>query len=468
MMILVLLSLYGIDSILNQPALANAQYGVCVIDLTSDSVVFSRNGQKLLIPASNMKIVSTAASLCYLGPEYRYLTRLCIQGAVKGQTLHGNLVVIGGGDPTLTTDAIQQFVRTLKMRGIRTVTGNIIIDDSFFTELGLHGNGFTYERLPVGWAWHYLDARYAAEISALSVNKNYVNVVMEPTSPGEYARVYIDPRTDYMQLVNRMKTIQGKDSIIIYRTPGMNVIHVDGGIGDKRTRTIPVSVMDPARYAGHLFQQTLEDSGIIVHGAVIMIDELDETVMAHGSRVCIDSVISPALVDILHETNVESVNLYAETLLKTLGARYYHEGSFNKGIMIMKRFLRLCGADTSGVSLWDGSGLSRHNLISPYILTLVLRYMYLSKYSEMYINLLPSSGEGTLEYRFNDLDGDVRAKTGSLHAVSCLSGYLRVTGHVYCFSLMFNNFTCSRKIVEQVQEDIIRALAGEGETGRKY
>lgn len=460
-MVLVLLALYGIDSILSQPVLGNAQYGVCIIDLTSDSIVFARNSQKLLIPASNMKIVSTATSLCYLGPDYRYRTRLALQGTVKGNVLHGDLVLIGGGDPTLRSNALEQFVQTLRTKHVRTVTGDIIIDDSFFTELSLHGNGFTYERLPVGWAWHYLDARYAAEISALSLNKNYVNVVMEPTSPGEYARVRIEPETQYLQLVSRMKTIQAKDSIIVFRKPGTNIIYVDGGIGDKRKRTIPVSVMDPARFAGHLFRELLEDSGITVRGNVVMLDERDEMVMTGSSRVVVDSVVSPELIDILRETNVESVNLYAEVLLKTLGARYYGEGSFNNGIMIMKRFLRVCGADTSMVSLWDGSGLSRHNLISPYVMSLVLRYMYLSRYADTFINLLPSNGEGTLEWRFNDLDGNVRAKTGSLHAVSCLSGYLRVAEHDYCFSIMFNNFTCPRKTIEQVQEDIIYALAGQ-------
>jgi len=458
-MILILLALYGIDSILTQPALAHAQYGVCIIDLASDSVVFARNSQKLLIPASNMKIVSTATSLCYLGTDYRYNTRFGMQGAVKGNTLDGDLIIVGGGDPTLTSHALQQFVQMLGTKQIKTVTGNIIIDDGFFSELSLHGNGFTYERLPVGWAWHYLDARYAAEISALSLDKNYVNVIMEPTSPGDDARVRIEPETEYVQLVSRMKTVEGKDSIIIYRTPGTNIIHVNGGIGSTRARIIPVSVTDPARFAGYRFRELLRDAGITVRGDVVMLDECDETALPSGSRVLIDSVVSPPLIDILRETNVESVNLYAETLLKTLGARYYGEGSFNNGIMVMKRFLRLCGADTSMVSLWDGSGLSRHNLISPYMLSLVLRYMYLSRYADTFITLFPSSGEGTLAWRLNDLDGNIRAKTGSLHAVSCLSGYLRVADHDYCFSMMFNNFTCSRKIIEQIQEDIIHALA---------
>jgi D-alanyl-D-alanine carboxypeptidase/D-alanyl-D-alanine-endopeptidase (penicillin-binding protein 4) len=320
-MILILLALYGIDSILAQPELRNAQCGVCIIDLASDSVVFARNSQKLLIPASNMKIVSTAASLCYLGSGYRYNTRFGMQGTVKGNTLDGDLIVIGGGDPTLTSRSLEQFVRTLGTRQIKTVTGNIIIDDDFFTELSLHGNGFTYERLPVGWAWHYLDARYAAEISALSLDKNYVNVIMEPTSPGDDARVRIEPETEYVRLVSRMKTVQDKDSIIIYRTPGTNIIYVDGGIGDKRARSIPVSVMDPARFAGYRFRELLRDAGITVRGNVVMLDEYDKTAQPSGPRILIDSILSPPLIDILQETNVESVNLYAETLLKTLGAR---------------------------------------------------------------------------------------------------------------------------------------------------
>jgi len=125
---------------------------------------------------------------------------------------------------------------------------------------------------------------------------------------------------------------------------------------------------------------------------------------------------------------------------------------------MLKRFLGLCGADTNLVSLWDGSGLSKYNLISPYYIVLALRYMYLSKFSSEFVELLPTIGEGTLEKRFQNFEGCVRAKTGTLNSVSCLSGYLCAGEADYCFSMMFNNFMCKRKRIEEIQEDIIQAL----------
>jgi D-alanyl-D-alanine carboxypeptidase/D-alanyl-D-alanine-endopeptidase (penicillin-binding protein 4) len=455
---LVLLTAFTVDSILNQPELSTAQTSICIINLETDSIVYARNSQKVLIPASNMKIITTAASLYYLGPEYRYVTRCAVTGMVWERVLKGNVVLIGGGDPTIDYDDISRFVSAIKAMGVSRIEGDIIIDDQYFQDISFHGNTFTSERLPTGWAWHYLDARYAAEVSALSLNQNYINVKMKAQEIGAPAQVALVPETKYVTLVNTMITKTGEDSIIIYRRPENNVIYVDGGIGEGRTRIIPVAVKDPAMFTGHSFQEKLTDEGIVCTGTVRRsYDEETGNSMLHEFDV-IDSVLSAPLIDILLETNTESVNLYAEVLLKTLGARYYGEGSFHYGVHMLKRFLGQCGADPNEISLWDGSGLSRHNLVSAYHLALVLRYMYLSKYADRFFELLPAIGEGTLEKRFGDFEGIVRAKTGSLHAVSCLSGYVKIDETDYCFALLFNNYACARKKIENMQEQIVLAL----------
>jgi len=461
-----ILSITSIDSILHQPELKPAQVGICVLNLDNDSFVYAYNCQKLFIPASNMKIITSSASLRFLGPAYRFKTRLAVRGNIINDKLYGDLVIIGGGDPTFSLENLEQFIQTVKKNNIKEIEGDVILDDSYFTELSLGGNNFRFERLPVGWAWHYLDARYAPEISALSMNKNTINVKMEATKVGDYAKVSIEPETKYVELISKMRTKSGDDSIIIIRRPEANIIYVDGGIGAGHIKDIEVSVKDPAMFVGQYFKEKLDDANIRFLGRVLrrkdVLSSASDT-LAFSLRdtvveIVVDSVISAPLIDILRETNIESVNLYAEILLKTLGARYYNEGSFKAGIQILKRFLRICGADTSQVSIWDGSGMSTHNLISPYYLTLVLRYMYHSKFFEDFYELLPAPGEGTLEYKFKDFDGTMRAKTGTLHAVSCLSGYLRVGNSHYCFSMMFNNFTCKRKKIEQIQEEILTAL----------
>jgi D-alanyl-D-alanine carboxypeptidase/D-alanyl-D-alanine-endopeptidase (penicillin-binding protein 4) len=456
----VFLSLYSIDSILARPELNSAQVGVYVLNLSNDSVVYARNSQKILIPASNMKIVTTGACLTLLGPTYRFKTRLAIRGELKKNELNGDIIIVGGGDPSFSLENLEQFVLAVKSNKIDEIKGNIILDDSYFTEISLLGNSFIFERLPRGWAWHYLDARYAPEISALSMNKNCVSVRMEATELDDYADVKIEPETGYVKLVSDMITKEGEDSIIILRSPEVNTIYVSGGIGLGHKKNIEVAIKDPALFLGHYYKERLLDEDVRFSGKILKERGTSFSVRdTVQNEMTIDSVISPPLIDLLKELNVESVNLYAEVFIKTLGARYYSEGSFNAGRRALKRFIALCGADTSRISVSDGSGLSRRNLISPYYLALILRYMYLSRFAATFFDLMPTSGEGTLERRFNDLGEIMRAKTGTLFAVSCLSGYLRVNNADYCFSMMFNNFTCKRKKIEEMQEEIIKILA---------
>lgn len=452
-MLLLLFSALAIDSILSQPALQHAQAGMVVFDLEKDSVVYAHNYHKLLVPASNVKIITSAAALTFLGPDFRYVTRLAYDGRVHNRHLRGNIIVFGGGDPNFSLTDLEYFVNAIKNKGISTIDGNIILVDSYFTE----------ERLPIGWAWHYLDARYAAEISALSVNRNVVSVHMEGNKLGEQANVFLQPETEYIRIINKMVTKTGDDSIIIYRRPEVNIIYVDGGIGYGRKRKIEVAVKDPTMYFGVSLKERLHDSGVRISGKCVR-GKVEGRVTDPGYRM-IDSVISIPMFEIIKELNTESVNLFGEAVLKTMGAFFQRDGSFRAGVNVVKEFLRRCGVDTSLVMLHDGSGLSRHNLTSPYTLALVLRRMYHSKYFNDFNNLLPGPGEGTMETRFKDMKGVLRAKTGSLDAVSCLSGYLNINGRHYCFSMMFNNFACPRKQIDMIQEDLLKALKTHLEKG---
>ncbi len=447
MLILLLVASLSIDSILSQPELEHVHVGMIVLNLDEDSVIYANNYQKNMVPASNLKIVTSAAALTFLGSDFRFKTRLAIKGEVHGGELHGDLIVIGGGDPSFSLENLEAFVMTIREHDISRIDGNIILIDGYFTQ----------ERLPIGWAWHYLDARYAAEISAISMNRNVVNVRIEATRLGAYADVSIEPLTAYVKLINTMITKPGDDSIIIFRPPDENTIYVDGGIGFNHTRNIEVAVKDPAMFVGQYLKERLSESNIEFSGRCIR--GADFSIYERGSDyIIIDSILSVSLSDIIKEINMESVNLYAEAVLKTLGSHYLKEGSFRAGVSIVKEFLRRCGADTSLVELYDGSGLSRYNLISPYNIMLVLRYMYHSKLFDGFYELMAGPGQGTLENRFNSISGVMRAKTGTLDAISCLSGYLKLNNQNYCFSMMFNNFVCPRKKIEKIQEDILKEL----------
>lgn len=446
-MILLLFIALSIDSILNQPELHHAHFGVVVLDLETDSIVYARNAQKNLIPASNMKIITSAAALTFLGPDFRFKTRLAVKGDNKDSKWNSDIVIVGGGDPSFSLGSMEQFVASIKSHDANHGHEDIILVDDFFTD----------ERLPIGWSWHYLDARYAAEVSALSLNRNVVNVHIVATQLGERAQVTIEPATAYVTLINEINTRTGEDSLIIFRRPEANIIYVAGGIGYGHIRDIEVAIKDPTMFFGEYLKERLQASGSRVRGECTRNGKLSAYRMDTTYHI-IDSIVSMPLSDLIKELNSESVNLYGEALLKTLGAYYKKTGSFSAGVSIMKEFLRRCGVDSSHVLLYDGSGLSRYNLISPYDIALVLRYMYHSQLYEDFCSQLPGPGEGTLEFRFNGLKNFIRAKTGTLDAVSCLSGYLTRHDRHYCFSIMFNNFACPRKQIERFQEDIIKEL----------
>jgi PBP4 family serine-type D-alanyl-D-alanine carboxypeptidase len=438
-----------LDSVLYAPELKYAYYGITILQLDNDSMICNLNGQKLFIPASNMKLITTAAALHFLGPGFRYKTRLLASGRIDDDRLAGRLVLFGQGDPAFSLDDMERFVRRVKARGIREVTEGIAVLDDYFSD----------ERLPIGWAWHYLDACYAPEISALSLNKNCVKVRIKPTKVGEPADVQMVPVTGYVKMQSVMMTKEGDDSIIIFRRPDANFIYVDGAVGNRRARDIDVAVKDPAMFAGEYFKERLIAEGIDVKGAVVR----EKTgSLANGGRSfsALDSVLSPGLIEIINWTNTESENLYAEILLKTMGAEVFGEGSFKKGIQAVKDFLGLCGVSAERLSLWDGSGLSKYNLVTPYDLVLVLRYMYHDQNFRIFYESLAEPGKkGTLERRFNGFADTLRAKTGMINSESNLSGYLRVNGTDYCFSMLFNNITGSQKRVTRLQELVLQSFA---------
>ncbi|MEO0095407.1 MAG: D-alanyl-D-alanine carboxypeptidase/D-alanyl-D-alanine-endopeptidase [candidate division WOR-3 bacterium] len=444
---LFLIGVLSFDTILNVPELKCAHYGICIFDLSNDSLLYNYNGDKLFVPASNMKIITTATSLHFLGNQFQYKTRLYLKGQVKGNKLIGDIVIQGGGDPYFNLENLERLVNKIKTLNILEITGGICVVDDYFTN----------ERLPVGWSWHYLDAKYAPEISALSFNKNVVSVRIRPTNDGDLANVYIYPATNYVKLMNRIKTSANGENLIIYRKPEENMIVVDGTINIKNARDIDVAVKDPALFTGEYLKERIVSLGIKVSNPVKRISSCD-LFNQESVPIVIDSVCSPVLFEIVKETNTESENLYAEILLKTLGAELYKEGSFSAGIRAIKEFLNICGVDTCNISIWDGSGLSKHNLVSPLALISILKYMYKSKLFEDFCRSLPEPGKGTLKGRFNGFTDTLQAKTGAIQASSCLSGYLKINGNFYAFSMLFNNFTCPTKKIAQIQERLIRAF----------
>ncbi len=447
------LNTVAINQLLADSALQDAHVGVCIYSFKKDRVVYNLNIYKYFIPASTQKIFTTAAALHYLGSDFKYITRFKIRGKIEASTLMGDVILQGSGDPSIKNcDFLERWIDRLRQLKIHTIVGDVLIDDGIFSQ----------ERLPEGWAWHYLDARYAPEISAFSFNSNVVRIDITPgENVGDLASVTMYPQTGYVELKNDLKTVEDTldQGLKIYRKPEVNVIYVQGQIAQKcKPRTIEVAVKDPTLFAGYLFKEWAERKGIRVYGYPKRYNV--DSSNFRGTEQVLDSVVSGPLSDIIIETNKESKNLYAENLLKSIGYYVDRDGSYATSILLLKKFLSRIGADTNTIHPVDGSGLSRHNLLSPYSVVLVLRYMYLSKYRNLFFESLPRANEGTLFGRLINLNSTVRAKTGTLKWTSCISGFVEspLENDVYAFSILINNFTGNSRTANKLQERIIEEI----------
>lgn len=448
----------SIKKILSNPVLEKAKVGIHVYSLSKEKEIYKKNSRLPLIPASNVKLITGGAALCLLGDEYRFQTILGYGGRVSEGVLKGDLIVIGRGDPNLSgrfhdEDVLavpKLFAEKVHAAGIRSVEGKILLDDSFFDREFIHPS----------WPRKELHKWYCAEISALSFNDNCLDLIIRKGSkPGQPVQVEIVPPTNYVQVENRCTTTESNRHIIILdRIYGTNRIRINGSF---RMRGNPfegtVTIHHPSLYFGEVFKEVLERRGIPVSGGLEMADRpLKTTEMGH-----LFTASSP-LVETIEVALKRSQNFYSEQILKTMGREIEGEGSFEKGVSAAGRFLAMAGIERGTYTLKDGSGLSRENRFTAEQITKILRYMYSSAHRSRFLSSLPLSGtDGTLKDRMKSspLKGKVRAKTGSLSGVSCLSGYLlNAEKELLCFSLLFNDYKAYNYQVKRIQDRVCEVL----------
>ena len=458
-----------IDEVLDARAFDDAYWGAYVVNLDTGAELYDRNAARRFIPASNMKLLSTAAAVDALGPAFRYQTRLYADGDIEGGTLRGSLVVRGAGDPTIggrfadgdMLRVFRQWADSLRAAGITRVQGDVIGDDDVFDNV----------HLGQGWQWDDLKWYYGAEISGLQFNEGTVHVEVHGTSPGAAARIEVEPDYGYARFVNRSTTTAGGGIREGYdRALSENVFTVTASVPAGRTETEDLSIVNPTDYFVSTLVGVLEERGIEVVGAGVDVDEWGRRPRYELLR-RIATFTSPPLADIIKETNESSNNLYAEHLLRTMGAYVYRgtdlpTGSAFAGYEAAKPFLQRVGVDPESFRVADGSGLSALNRLTPVGLVGILRGMYQHPdraTREAFWNSLPVGGyTGTIRnrYRSGDARGNVRAKTGYISGARTLSGYVRsASGDVLAFSLLCNNYTVSTSTVNQAQDRIVELLA---------
>jgi D-alanyl-D-alanine carboxypeptidase/D-alanyl-D-alanine-endopeptidase (penicillin-binding protein 4) len=440
----------NINSILADSLFVPARVSIKVASLENGNILYDHDSKALMNPGSNMKLLTSAAALSILDTNYQFKTAVFIDASPTDGILIGNIYVKGYGDPDLKTSDLDTLANIIHQTEIKSVEGDIIVDDSFFDD----------NYWGAGWTWDDDSDPDAPYINALSVNKNCIRITLLTDSTTIYP--YIEPMTDFVTIVNRAKLTT--DSI---RTPlkikrlylnNPNTIITEGELSWFSQVTQRISLRRPEYYTGTLLKESLRHAGILVYGNIV------NGVTPIGLHE-IAQHYQP-IEKMITNMNKVSDNLSAENTLKVLGATVNGvPGSAKSGIVVVKHFLSNMGIDTSKLSIVDGSGVSRYNLLSADQLVQFLTVMYKqSRIFPIFYNSLPIAGvDGTLARRMTTYPAacNLRAKTGTLNGVSCLSGYvLTRDGEMLAFSMMMQNFITSVANYHQAQDRIGALLAG--------
>ena len=451
-----------LDDSFNDQNFSSAIWGVFIKSLKTGEVIYKRNADKLFIPASNMKLFTSAAALILLGPDYSYQTNILANGEIKNGILNGDLIIQGSGDPTISnrfysgepTKLFEEWADTLSSYGIKEITGNIYGDDSIFDNMG-YGKGWLsdYE-----WSW------FSAPSGALSFNDNSIEIKIEPGELNFPAKISTTPNTQYISLVSKVITVDQNtpQSISVSRTQGTNLILVSGRI---RTNSKPyiehVSISDPTMFFLSVFKETLISKGIAIKGRIGNIESADRTII-NEDLTPLHRHESVPLSLILKEVNKNSNNFYAEQILKTIGYEEYGYGTSLNGVRACGNILNTMGINPNNMVMVDGSGLSRLNLVSPRQIVNLLSYMHKSDDYQRFYDSLPIGGvDGTLAERMkkSSAQNNVRAKAGYNENVSSLSGYLKtISGEQIVFSIIVNNFLAPGSLANYIEDNVCNRL----------
>jgi D-alanyl-D-alanine carboxypeptidase/D-alanyl-D-alanine-endopeptidase (penicillin-binding protein 4) len=450
------------EDIFNDVNFSNAFWGVVIQSLETGEYFYKRNEDRLFMPASNLKLFTSAAGLLLLGSDYKFSTDIYRNGEIDGSILIGDLIIQGRGDPTFSgrfynnnmLKVFEMWADSLLAAGIDEIRGNIIGDDNEFDDLGL-GNG---------WSWDYESYWFAAQTSAVSFNDNCVDVVITMKENEYLPEIKIYPDTKYIVTINKVMPVS-KDSITsidIYRERGTNVVTIFGTIKQGDSVKTYVTVNNPTQYAMVVFKEVLESKGIEVKGYPMDIDDMPLAVN-YSSFNKIFTFYSPELNEIIKVINKNSQNFFAEQLLKTIGLEIIGYGTTENGIEAINEILPDLGIYPENIVIVDGSGLSRLNLVTPRQVVQLLTHMYKSNLFIPFYNSLPIAGvDGTIGSRMKNgkAENNVRAKTGFLGAVRSLSGYVYTSdGEPVAFSMITNNFKVPTKLADNIQDLICLRLA---------
>lgn len=446
-----------IDELLAGDPARNAEWGVAVMDISTGEMLFTRQADRRFTPASGLKLIVAATAAHVLGPSFRYTTTVSADGPVEGGVLRGDLVIHGTGDPTIsgryadsTVAIFAAFADSLEQRGISTIEGGVVVDESEWDEVYIHED---WEADDLVW-W------YGAPVAPLGFNNNVVDVEIEPGAVGEPAQLTWTPETEFMTVRNDTRTVAaGQPATLDFDRAGPHTIVVSGNIpADAEARTEYLAIDDAAGFAGTVLREVLEREGIDVgvdEVRVVQQSPATETVLARHRSVPLDSMVNVILV--------RSQNWFAEQLVKTLGREERDDGSWDAGLAVEREFLtNEVGLQETEFTLRDASGLSARNAITPEALAKLVRYIEQTPDQAMVWTALPAPGGDSpqLEGRLTDLGDRVHAKTGSMEDIASLSGVVTTDdGREVAFSIVANQTGAPTDTTTETIDDVVRAIA---------
>lgn len=462
-----------VAQVLTGQALDNAVSGILVMTAGGDTLA-AMNPEKALLPASDMKVITTGAALHMLGGDYRFRTGLGYSGTIKDGVLHGDLYIIGGADPTLASDdsiaepaevTFGKWKNMVSAAGIKAIDGQIIGDDRIFDSSMEEDT----------WLWNDIGTYYGSGTSGLSFFENRKNFTIYPEKTSGQP-LHVEPGyPDTPWMTYSFSCTSGEkgtgNRLYYYTSPFSAYGEMRGTYAaDRGIRTEEGSNKFPAYTCAWHFCRYLEAYGITCTEGPASSGGLfgcrDERLQEQKDLTVIGSTLSPELSRIAFETNHESNNFFAETIFKTLGKDFAGNGSYEGGRNAIKKILSQMGVPASGIKIQDGSGLSRQNYISPAFFCRFLIAMLESPASDDFLRSLPSPGsDGTLSYILNGTPAEdrlrMKIKSGSMDGTLCYCGYVFPDNEgedVMIFSIMTNNSTCSAYRARKEIEKILRVL----------
>jgi len=413
-------------------------WGAMVISLTRGDTLYALNPGEEMLPASTMKLFTSAIAFETFGPNYHFSTDALRDAPVGPDgTLNGNLYIRGDGDPALSgkflpggaSAPMNRLADLVAQQGIKHITGSVIGD----------ATGFDDQKIPEGWLTRYLQASYAARVSALSLNENLIAVAVTPAAAGKPATVALEPSTSAIPLVSNVRTVAGSGARLSFRKLGNGTIQANGSIGTRAgTRKYVYIVEDPPSFATGAFMNALVARGVKVDGGI----KLGKT---PATATKVTGLQSPALATMIAAMNRESINHYAELLFRDAarGPTRNAVGSVqNASSVLDKFFASKVGVDTTRLIFADGSGLSTLDRVTPRSQVQLLSYAHRASWGPWLHSSLPVAGNSELlkrRMRNTPAEGNLHAKTGTTNDVIALAGYVTaVNGEVLAFSFLYN------------------------------